>query len=791
MSKYTAPRRPAITQKWIFHKLLLQALNNWMWIAMIVLFSASIAFLVNRYTSKIYNTTVEVVKGGIDLGEQDAAYLFGGGMESSRINIKYERAFITSLPIMQAVIKDLNMQVSYFSKGRIKTAERYGYIPVHLSLDYSSERIPYGVSFTVIPAKGDTYTLTTENEQWSSRINSREFVFGTQADVDGFVFTLDKQGSMETGNWIFKVNALEEIASDFQQSIYVEEITEGYSWSRSRTSMIQLSMKGPIPHKDREFLDQLVVELREQDVVRKIEQSERTISFIEDQLFQITDSMKIIAAQMRALKLSNKELSAGSSAVFGRITTLEEEKTRMLLVNRYCDYLENYIQNASDDEILAPSTFGIENDILGGLVRQYIDLKLEYQTTSSMNISSMVMQRELSQKEAQAKEIEGLILKSIGNTRYSNQLRIDEYNDQIKTLFASARSVLSEEIIFADFERLYGLNEKVFTLLMDKKAEAGITQASMISDYSIFEPAKTSNIPLRPLTKRNYITAFILGLLIPIGFLFIRTLNKNTILSLTELEEIINLPVAGVIGNAPNTRTILDTPQSLVAENFRSLRSNLRFVNGDKENTVFVITSSVSDEGKTFISANLAAAMALQGKKTIVVGGDMRKPSLDNYYTQGSKKGLSDILIGQATLKEVIQKGSSENLDVLYSGSVPPNPAELLSGQSMVRLVESLRKKYDAIFIDTPPIGLISDASEIFELCDTVLLVTRQQKTPVATIQHADHFMDDEVLSRSMLIFNGVRKGVGYGYYGYGYGYGNSYGYYNEERRAYRKRKRS
>jgi len=175
--------------------------------------------------------------------------------------------------------------------------------------------------------------------------------------------------------------------------------------------------------------------------------------------------------------------------------------------------------------------------------------------------------------------------------------------------------------------------------------------------------------------------AIILALLIPVSFLFLQTLNRNSILSLSELEEIISLPVAGVIGFAKDPRPIINAPQSLISENFRSLRSNLRFVNSEKPRKTFVVTSSVSEEGKTFISANLAASMAIQGKKTIVLGADMRKPTLHNYFDTFSENGLSQYLSKQLSLEEVIQSGGIPNLDVIYSGPIPPNPSELMSGK--------------------------------------------------------------------------------------------------------------
>lgn len=779
MNSSIKKQRPSIIQKWLFQKLFLKILNNWLWILISVATGFTIALLINRYTNKIYRTKIEVVKGNPESDNDNAAFLFSNPYESSKINVKYERSFITSMPVMEEIIKDLNLQVTYYSQGRVKTTRRFAYVPVKVDFEASGEYIPYNIMVGINPVDDDTYTLNCENEEWQKKFEGQTFRFGMASQVGDFRFIIHRTGNLNEYDWLFLIQPMNVIANKLQNSIRVNEIKEGYYGGQGNVSMLELSMTGSLPQRDKMILDRLIKGLKIADIKRKNERSERTIKFIEEQLEEITDSMQIIAAQMRSLKLTNKELSAGSSAVFDRITSLEEKKNHLLLINRYSNYLEDYIKSSGSNEILAPSSFGIENGILGGLVTQYIQLKLEQQALNNRNYSSQVYRNEKKLLEEQLKDLENMILESIQSTRNANELKISELEAQVEMLFLSARSVLSNEIVYSDFERLYGLNEKVFTLLMDKKAEAGITRSSIISDYRVLEPATTIYPPLKPRSRKNYMTGIFLGLAIPVGFFFFQILKRNTLLSLSELEELIDLPLAGVIGHSQNPRTVMEKPQSLVSENFRSLRSNLRFVNHGKDHSIFVVTSSVSAEGKTFISSNLAAAMAIQGKKVVLIGADMRKPTLHNYFNHDNKTGLSQFLTGQSPLEAILIPSDTENLDVIYSGPTPPNPAELLSGEKMKKLIDALKDKYDIIFIDTPPIGLISDASELFNVSNSILLVTRQQKTPIGNLQHIDHFMEKDHLQKTLLVFNGVRKGVGYGYYGYGYGYG--YGYYEEE----------
>ncbi len=260
-------------------------------------------------------------------------------------------------------------------------------------------------------------------------------------------------------------------------------------------------------------------------------------------------------------------------------------------------------------------------------------------------------------------------------------------------------------------------------------------------------------------------------------------------MSLSELKELVSLPIVGVIGHASGPRVFGGSMKNDVSENFRSLRSNLRYFSHEKKCVTILITSSVSAEGKTFITANLGNVMSIQGKKTLVVGADLRKPSLKNYFKTVSGPGLSQYLAGQTELEEIIHESEQENLYFTASGPVPPNPAELLSGIRMKEMLKKLTESYEMILIDTPPVGLISDAAEMFPMTDGILLVTRQDKTPVNTLKYIDHFIDDESRRKTSILFNGVKIGAGYGYYSYGYGYGYGYGYYNKERKGFRQRR--
>jgi capsular exopolysaccharide synthesis family protein len=761
------------SQKWLVQKLLLRLFRNWQWITISVLISMASAFFINRYSYKIFESQVRVVKGNEDVSSNGAAFVLGNNRYNSILNTEYEKAFFTSTPILEKVITDLNFQVSYFSEGYIKTYERFGDLPITLIYEEKDNIIPYGIHFRIL-INNSGYTLTSEDETWKRVLEGKQFLFGVESSISGFRFILQKNYAIENrGDWAFVINHLSTLTGYYKNSIQVD-VSSQYG----REAMLRLSMLSSVPEKEKVFLNRLVEEIRLRDVQRKVESSGLTLGFINAQLKAVADSMENLAKKLRDQKLNNKDLTAGSSAVFNRISALESKKAEYVLSNQYCDYLHEYISSRSTDEIVVPSILGIDNGMLNELLSQYVDMRLKERTDAQLNLSSRVYQKEREQKEKELTAYEEVVQESIVTTKHSNRMQIEECDRQIAEFIQTARSTMNEEIIYNDNQRLYSLNESVFNLLMDKKAEAGISRAALISDYRQLESAYYNTNPLEPKSSKNFIIALFVGLIIPIGLLFERTLTNNTLLSLSELEELIKIPVLGMIGNNPNPTVVKNEPKSLVAENFRTLRSNLKYIKEGSDKLVLLITSSISGEGKSFITSNLGYALGLQKKKTIVIGADLRKPTLKAYFGINSGPGLSEYLSAQAEISEIIHQSEDPNLFFIHSGPVPPNPAELLAGHRMAELIAKLREDFSYILLDTPPVGTISDAAELFVLADAIVLVTRQDKTPIAAIQQLNYFFDKDSLAKTVVMFNGVKSGTRYGYYGYRYGYGYGYGEY-------------
>ncbi|MBY0425530.1 MAG: polysaccharide biosynthesis tyrosine autokinase [Cytophagales bacterium] len=327
---------------------------------------------------------------------------------------------------------------------------------------------------------------------------------------------------------------------------------------------------------------------------------------------------------------------------------------------------------------------------------------------------------------------------------------------------------------------MYEIYRDIYSFLLQKKADAGINRASNVPDIKVIDYAAVSGPPTPDFEKIQSI-ALLLALGIPIGFIFLKDYFNTKIIFKDDIFKFSSIPFLGVIGhNSKDTLAVIERPKSSLAESFRSVRSNILFLNPDKKNQIFLLTSTTSGEGKSFCSMNIAAVMAISGKNTILIGADMRKPKLYEELKLKNEVGLSNYLSGSANLDEVIQKTSVEHMDFISSGIIPPNPAELIMGQRMEQIIEELRKRYDYIVIDTPPIGLVIDAFVLMKYSDTNIYVVRHNYSKRQGLLEINEKYRDGKFSNLNIILNDVKSN---GIYGYGYGYGNTsygYGYYSD-----------
>ncbi|MGZ8525430.1 MAG: polysaccharide biosynthesis tyrosine autokinase, partial [Chitinophagaceae bacterium] len=312
-----------------------------------------------------------------------------------------------------------------------------------------------------------------------------------------------------------------------------------------------------------------------------------------------------------------------------------------------------------------------------------------------------------------------------------------------------------------------------------------------ISNSSIIDKASASANPVKPDKRTIQLMSVLFGLALPALVIFLKEVLNDKVTTRLDVEKITQVPIMGEIGHSfsENTLVVNKTSRGMVAEQFRSVRSNLQYVLSKINKPVILVTSSFSGEGKSFASTNMAAVMALTGKKTIILEFDIRKPKILSGLGLGRRPGITNFMVGKSVLNDLlVTVPGQENLFVLPCGPIPPNPAELLLDQKVAEIFEWARREYDVIVVDTAPVGMVSDALTLGNFADCTLYLVRQGRTFKKQVLLIDDLYREKKLPRVSIVINDVKIKAGYGYYGYGrYGYGYGYGqgqdsYYEEER---------
>lgn len=432
--------------------------------------------------------------------------------------------------------------------------------------------------------------------------------------------------------------------------------------------------------------------------------------------------------------------------------------------------------------MVIPSTLGIQDPSLASLVAKITQL------SSQLSMVDLTLQKENPIYINIEREIEITKNALVESSRSLQNAAKSQMND-ILIKMREAEGQISNlpvtEQAFINFKRNYEIVEKQYTYLLQKRAETGMVKAANIADATILDYAdQSAALSISPKKNANYLISFFIGILIPILFVLALDYFNNKLNSIADLESISTIPILSAIGHSDSDKNlVVSALNSPISESFRALRTNLNFVIEKKnpylKSNIICITSSVSGEGKTFISINLASSFAISGKKTLLVGLDLRKPKIYQDFNLKNVHGMSTYLAGKSSSEEIIQFTDIDNLHIISAGPIPPNPSELIVRPSLKQLFEILREEYEYIVIDTPPLGIISDALELIKFSDLNLYVVRQNFSQRTMIRDFSKFRKEKDLQNVYFIYNDLsfKKNLSYYAYGYLYGYGYSYSY--------------
>lgn len=736
------------------------------------------------------NTTVIIDDGSsttvnaADFFSEDVGGLFGG-----KNNINNEIEILKSYNMVNRAIRQLDFDVSYFRKDAFTDKEIYKRSPFRVDYDSAHAQV-FGQPFSISFISQDIFVVSFEAENfWSMNPSNPEdyarvggfsyqdtLHLGQVCSTKYFSFSLQKTSrykySPDSDNsYFFVINSVDQLTKKYRGKM---EITPA-----ELASVIDIHVNGPVVEKEIDFLNTFCQTYIQWQLEKKNQIATNTIDFIDSQILQITDSLQGAESQLESFRRNQQVMDINVTAANAntRLQELEREQSQYRVKDQYYRSLLNYLSNSDFNTIVAPSSIGIDDPLLNANI---LELKRLNQEKVSISLSAGEKNQELKRVNGQIEYLQKSMLENVKNIIQTSQIALDDVNRRIGETRGLIYSLPSSEKNLVKIQRKFDFSDNLYNYLLQKRAEAGIAKASSMPDNYVLDYAQqVGGDPVSPKKTFIYFLGLLLGLLTPASIILIKSLMSDQVTNKAQLEKMTSVPFLGSIMRKRDEKiTILNSPQSGLAESFRALRINLQYLTAGQDHQVVGITSTISGEGKTFCAFNLAVIMAISGKKTVIIGADLRKPKLATQLEMAGNSdknqgpGLSTYLINKASMTEIIQATNIENLDVISSGPIPPNPAELLESARLNELMEYLRQEYDYVIVDAPPVGLVTDYFTLMKYADITIYVVRQGYSKVQFVADLERYHQEKRFKNISVLLNDVtRSSSQYGYGGYGYGY--------------------
>jgi capsular exopolysaccharide synthesis family protein len=765
-------------------------LKYWPFIVTCTLVCVLAAFLFNKYATPVY-----LVQSSVIITEEPQALgseIFDAvGMMPIKNNVENEIGILKSYTLAEETILELGLDVFYFTDDLLSSIQVHSGVPVNVEVDWTHPQLVKGKfvmevlgnqTFTIEPDGDDFEIFNPSDPFYKKEINDIPelkpvYAFGENIESEYLKIKIESIEAKEGDRILFQLVDTPSLALFLKDKISVSPINK-------QASILNISFETPVRRMGEEYLNKLMEVYLQRELDEKNKASENTIRFIEDQLSGITDSLSFFEGSLEKYRSENKifNLSEEGSQIFQRLQEFEKDKSQAEINLKYYQTLQNYINRDDIEEIVAPSIIGNTDPLLQSLVVSISELQAEKMRLSNNFSEEAPPIREInSQIRTTKKALQENIASSIRNTN----TYLQEVNSQIKRVEREINSLPETERRLLGIQRKFTVNENIYVYLLQKRAESEITRASNMPKNAILDLARAGQIPVFPKKIVNLIIGLAIGLFFSIGYISIRDFLNTKIEDPKELEKQINTPLIGMIGRnqSNDPKPVLNNPRSSVTESFRNIRADMSYLSPNKEHLTILFTSSISGEGKTFASVNMASVYSLLGKKTLLVGLDLRKPKIAEEFGLINDKGMSTCLSMNMPWRDVVKQTKYENLDIILSGPIPPNPAELLLQNKFSKIMAEIKQEYDVIILDCPPAGLVSETKELFKHSDVNFFIFRQGFSNKSNIQILNNLIEKGGVSKIYAILNDVHidKGYGFGYgYGYGYGYSSHYGYHDE-----------
>lgn len=774
-------------------EILFRYLIHWPWFVVSVIICIACAWGYLRLATPVYNISATVLikdekKGGGASMSSELERMGLDGFVSSSNNVDNEIEVLRSKSLAREVVDRLGLFVTYMDEDEFPSRELYRTSPVVVSLtSQEADKLPGRMEVRMVlqPAGTMDVQISVGEKEYQKRFEKLPAVFPTDEGTVAFFVNNDtltsiRPGSLTKERYITAfINRPISVAKGYANSLTIAPTSK-------TTSVVVISLKNSNTRRGMDFINKLLEVYNINANNDKNEVAQKTAEFIDERIGIISKELGSTEQDLENFKRSAGITDLSSEAQIALTGNAEYEKKRVenqTQINLVMD-LQRYMKG-NEYEVL-PSNIGLQDGASADAINRYNQMLVErkrlLRTSTENNPTIINLDTSIRAMRSNVQATLNATLKGLEITKADLAREANRYSRRIN-------DAPTQERQFVSIARQQEIKAGLYLMLLQKREENAITLAATANNAKIIDEALADNNPVSPKRMMIYLATLVFGMGIPVCVIYLIGLTRFNIEGRADVEKLTSLPVIGDVPLADEKSgsiAVFENKNNLMSETFRNIRTNLQFMLENGKN-VILVTSTISGEGKSFTSANLAISLSLLGKKVVIVGLDIRKPGLNKVFNIPKKEhGITQYLTNPTTnLMDLVQSSDiNKNLFILPGGTVPPNPTELLARDGLEKAIETLKVNFDYVILDTAPVGMVTDTLLIGRTADLSVYVCRADYTRKTEFSLINELAENNKLPNLCIAINGLdlqKKKYGY-YYGYGkygkyYGYGKRYGY--------------
>jgi capsular exopolysaccharide synthesis family protein len=755
------------TDRNVFLQILERYLPFWPLFIITTALSLAVTFVYLRSQVPIYVATAKVLLKDPNKGSGDAKILDALNIFGDKKIVENEIVVLQSTNLMEEIVNELNLYASVYNEGKVRIEELYKEnSPVYFLTSHPETTGPSPKYFFTIDWNRNLITIDNKTVHFNDSVILNNTVYQVAANL-----TYNK--TLKGKNYYVQFNSIDAAAGNIISDLKANAIS-------NQSTVINLRLETPVPQKGMDILTKLFKVYNATAIDDKNQTAARTLAFIDSRLGLVTSQLDSVERNVETYKRKNEviDLSAQAQVYLEKAKDYDKSKSEINIQLDVLNDINNYINSKGKKQGTVPSLVLLNDPGLANLITKLYDAETQLDRSKSIageKSDAVIL------GEEQVSKLQSSIRENVGNIRKNLMSAKSNINSSIGLSSNILSQIPQKERGLLDVTRQQAIKSNIVAYLLQKREETALNSASTIADLRVIEKADSFG-PIKPVVKNYYLGGFVIGVLLALFIILVREQFNRKVLFTSEIEDKTKVPVVGEIIQVDSKSPIViqEGKRTIIAEQFRSLRTNLSFMALSEDARTTLVTSNISGEGKSFISINLAISHSLTDKRVALLELDLRKPRLSALLNVTRDPGISNYLVGKIPIEGIIKETAIKNLFVISAGAIPPNPSELILSPKFREMMDDIISRFDYLIIDSAPIGPVSDSLLLKDYADTTIFVVRHNVTPKIYLKLIDNLSKQKKFKNLCIVFNGLkRRGIG-GAYGYGtYGYGNysKYGY--------------